>query len=336
MDPNSDFNKDGVKAAAMVILGGGSLLFGIVPAWFSRQNRRRHPLLISMLLCFGAGVLLATAIVHMLSEVKEQLPKYAELVFCIGFFIVYIVDELVHYCCGEAIQHDHHAIIINNHSEHGHGHSHAEPDRVQRTTHYGSDQETRSLLRRTESNDENCDTDTENANARICHTSHEEPCEQNWIGVLGLLCALSLHSFLEGLAIGVQDTGNRVLLLLLAVSAHKFVVAFCLGIELCTNTNQGFRSHAVSITVFAMGSVLGIGLGMCLVDIQQSLSAFTIPALQGLAGGTLLYVTVSEVLPREKARWHQNRAAPAAGLKQLLSVIIGFTVMTILNNYLSD
>lgn len=48
------------------------------------------------------------------------------------------------------------------------------------------------------------------ANARICHTTHREPCEQSLAGHAGLLCALTLHSLLEGLAIGVQDTAGKV------------------------------------------------------------------------------------------------------------------------------
>jgi zinc transporter ZupT len=49
------------------------------------------------------------------------------------------------------------------------------------------------------------------SNARICHTSHVEPCESSLVGGhIGLLMALSIHSFLEGLAIGVQDTGKKV------------------------------------------------------------------------------------------------------------------------------
>lgn len=48
------------------------------------------------------------------------------------------------------------------------------------------------------------------ANARICHTNHSEPCEQSLAGHAGLLLALSLHSVLEGIAVGVQDTSAKV------------------------------------------------------------------------------------------------------------------------------
>lgn len=48
------------------------------------------------------------------------------------------------------------------------------------------------------------------SNARICHTSHEEPCVQSLTGTLGLFAALSLHSAIEGLAIGVQNSSRKV------------------------------------------------------------------------------------------------------------------------------
>ena len=58
-----------------------------------------------MLLCFGAGVLLATALLHILPETRhgmEETQEYwgigwlAELVFCVEFFLVYLVEEIVH------------------------------------------------------------------------------------------------------------------------------------------------------------------------------------------------------------------------------------------------
>lgn len=68
----NDYPLDRTRAniLSMFFLGGGSFLFGVLPTCISIRNRRRHPLLISALLCFGAGVLLATAIVHMLPDVS--------------------------------------------------------------------------------------------------------------------------------------------------------------------------------------------------------------------------------------------------------------------------
>lgn len=55
-----------------------------------------------------------------------------------------------------------------------------------------------------------------------------------------------------------------------------------------------------------------------------------VPILQGLAGGTLLYVTVCEIMPRERAKWHRRRSA---GVLQLFSMILGFVIIYLLNNY---
>jgi len=54
-------------------------------------------------------------------------------------------------------------------------------------------------------------------NARICHVSHSEPCGDSLTGYAGLLCALTIHSLLEGLAIGVQDSGAKVCCLFLLI-----------------------------------------------------------------------------------------------------------------------
>lgn len=164
--------------------------------------------------------------------------------------------------------------------------------------------------------------------------NHEEPCRQSFAGHFGLLTALSIHSLLEGLAIGVQDSAAKVIILVTAVASHKFVVGFCLGVELSSDQTAKFRNHFLAILVFSLGSVVGIAVGMGLVDFQTSSSSIALPILQGIAGGTLLYVTVCEVLPREKARWHQNRFNRGAGLAQLLAFTIGFTLMTLMNIYI--
>lgn len=63
---------------------------------------------------------------------REDLHSgYAEIVFCIGFLIVYLVDELVHYCFGEAIQHSHGTAVLAV------GHTHSDSD-VQQSIYHSS------------------------------------------------------------------------------------------------------------------------------------------------------------------------------------------------------
>ena len=295
---------DQAKVLAMLILGGGSFVVGILPGYLGRRFQRNQ-ILFSFLLCFGAGVLIATSIVHILSEVQKSIPDSAAVYFCGGFFLVYMVDCIVHY------------FGVDGHS---HGPAVVTPGRSPSTASYGAaDSEREALLG--PSNE-----------PRL-----EVPPHPHAASKIGLLCALSLHSFLEGLAIGVQDTGKKVLLLITAVACHKYVVGFCLGLEWSegsANRSGNVRNMLVSMTIFSLGSILGIGLGMALVDYKDLWSSSTIPVLQAVAGGTLLYVTLSEVMPREKAKYH-GRSRTANGI-QFIACLLGFILMVVLNTYLSD
>lgn len=64
------------KLLAMVVLGMGSFIAGLLPALISERNRRRFPLTASLMLCFGAGILLATALIHILPEVRLHVKVY--------------------------------------------------------------------------------------------------------------------------------------------------------------------------------------------------------------------------------------------------------------------
>lgn len=266
---------------------------------------------------------------------REDLDSsLAEIVFCVGFILVYLADELLHFCCGEAIQHQHsHGAeesrpILPSHS---HGHSHSSYGSTERHIHESPKEPSTTC----EEHQHRHDVEDENVNARICHTSHTEPCRQTLAGIIGMLTALSIHSLLEGLAIGIQDTTAKVMILFTAVISHKLVVAFCLGVELTASEGSKFKHHLMAIFVFAFGSVLGILLGMGLVDATSATDSKFIPILQGIAGGTLLYVTLCEVLPRERARWHQT-SNKAAGLGQFLAFVVGFSVMTTMNQFISE
>ena len=74
---SSEENMDVIwtKVAVMALISL-TLVASLLPLWFKKYfvpaNHRQSPtraLVISVLLCFGAGVLLSTAMVHMLPEV---------------------------------------------------------------------------------------------------------------------------------------------------------------------------------------------------------------------------------------------------------------------------
>ena len=75
-----DMNKTATKALAMIFLGGGSLLLGLVPMklkkWFKRVNdTSKYENIFSSLLCFGGGLLLATSLLNILPEVTNLKPS---------------------------------------------------------------------------------------------------------------------------------------------------------------------------------------------------------------------------------------------------------------------
>lgn len=307
-------NVDQAKVLAMLVLGGGSFLVGMLPGYMNRRYQRNQ-LLLTFFLCLGAGVLIATSIVHILTEVQKSLPDSAAIYFCGGFFLVYLVDVIVHYF----------GINVPGHS---HGTQSGHPTRSNSTGSYGAvDSERESLL------------GPSGVPEAVPEPAPPVQCATNGsTGKVGLLCALSLHSFLEGLAIGVQETSSKVLLLITAVACHKYVVGFCLGLEWSEGGNSSrssvLRNLLISMLIFSVGSVLGIAIGMALVDYKDLWSSSTIPVLQAIAGGTLLYVTLSEVLPREKAKYHQG--SRSANAIQFVACVLGFVLMAALNTYLSE
>ncbi|XP_045101639.1 protein zntC-like isoform X2 [Portunus trituberculatus] len=143
-----------------------------------------------------------------------------------------------------------------------------------------------------------------------------------------VILALSFHSVFEGLAVGLQVREVDVWYLLGAISAHKFVIAFCMGLELlASGTSAGVM--VIYMVVFALVSPLGVAFGILVTEnlaADTSSHLLTVTVLQGLAGGTILYVTFFEVLERERGR-------PGGRLLKFLFVLLGFSAMASLEAF---
>jgi zinc transporter ZupT len=105
------------------------------------------------------------------------------------------------------------------------------------------------------------------------------------------MAALSLHSFLEGLAIGIQDTLSQIRTLFIGVASHKLIAGLGLGIKL---SRKGIfpTTTALVILAFATMSPAGIALGMALTGLNHWLELI----LQSTAAGTFLYVGIIQSL----------------------------------------
>jgi len=138
-----------------------------------------------------------------------------------------------------------------------------------------------------------------------------------------LLLALSFHSVFEGIAIGLQETKDSLISLFIAVIVHKAVMGFSLGLNIA-QSELSVRSFIISILVFSLASPLGIGIGMGVANLPDTLPTdIANGVLQGIAGGTFLYITFFEVLPHELN-------VPSKRLWKVFFVIIGYAAICVL------
>lgn len=243
----------------------------------------------------------------------DQFP-FAEGVVCLGFFAVYLFEELGELLISSNSSHDEkdsetgNGIAMSNvsnsthqngavkpsgdnhnnhgHSHHGHGHSHGPPVSL-------TDPKQRSVA------------------AAIR-------------GFL-LVFALSFHSIFEGMAIGLQTTINDVWFLFAAVTVHELAIMFCIGLEMLASKIKVAIYVSYMVTLGLITPV-GVAIGIAVTEYSHDQSPthmLTIAILQGVAAGTLLYVTFLEVLERER-RKHGH------GLAKLGAVFLGFLLLSLL------
>jgi len=289
------------KIVSMTILGGVSLIVGFIPLLLAKkvniQPGSRGSLVVSCLNCFGGGVILTTALTHMLPEVnlflahniasgqiEESGLPLAEIWVLCGFFMIYFVEEVTHLVLGRCNKspsgstHEKKAMVNGS----AHGHSHDIAGQVQSTA----------ALR----------------------------------GFLVVL-AISLHAVFEGIAMGLTNNTRSVWLLFIAISAHKYVISFCISLQFVTSGLKTTLS-IIYFSTFALISPVGAGIGILLsetISSEAEAQTVAVTVLQGLATGTLLYVVFFEVIEKE-------RQGGTSGMIQVVFVILGFLCMLALES----
>jgi len=310
------------KVVSMLLLGGVSLLVGCLPiavarkmGWDSAEDfnaSKKAQVALTCLNCFGAGVILTTCITHMLPEVNLFLQlniraglvrdtglPLAEIIVLCGFFMIYIVEELVHKILSAGRK------DLNKEQQQG---------TENKAFHDGEDSNEAKKV-------QNHSHDHEELPMEMLGA--EKSFQANMRGFLVIL-ALSLHAVFEGIAVGLSHSPTAVWYLFFAIAAHKYVISFCCGVQFVTS---GVKTVLVIIyiAVFSLISPVGIGIGLGLtstISSEAEAQTVTVTVLQGLAAGTLLYVVFFEVLEKERQK-KKN------GLLQVIFVVLGFVVMVL-------
>ena len=398
------------KILVLTLLGVFRLFFGLVPLKITKklklwgesgvshrlvkQRRQRVDAAISFCLSFGGGVLLATCFIHMIPEVRESLEAvkhsgsnvisrntsfpFAEFIICCGFFLVYVLEEVVHRVF---LHSGHKEPCVRPASPQFSPTAETELKKTEKATgekfNFSSETDVplpaksrpgtggkvvpassqvhliaSSLSLEQSGKDSgvfpvpqhstlisvsgkiNCYPCEVKDKSEVLHHHHagfsiDSLNHESMVGSLRrflVVVALSFHSVFEGLAIGIQQTQRDVWYLFTAVSIHACAILFCIGLELVMSGVRVINLMLYIVTL-ALVSPLGVAIGI-LVTVKSSTEGPTqdlaVAVLQGIAGGTILYITFFEVLDREK------RKQTGSGIMRLAFILLGFSVMVAL------
>jgi len=154
---------------------------------------------------------------------------------------------------------------------------------------------------------------------------HHGPCfdiKKAWLFII----AITLHQLPEGLAVGVAYGAENIinpLSLVVGIAAHNIPEGLTIAISLVAAGNSRIRA---ALTAFVIGLVqpLGAIIGLFLMGVSFNI----VPYGMALAGGTLLFVVINEILPETYGNKNTNSSAAA--------VFIGFIIMTYLTMVIAD
>uniref|UniRef100_A0A0M3JVV5 Zinc transporter ZIP2 (inferred by orthology to a human protein) n=1 Tax=Anisakis simplex TaxID=6269 RepID=A0A0M3JVV5_ANISI len=164
-----------------------------------------------------------------------------------------------------------------------------------------------------------------------CETVNEDPpilmksmphAHIHGVRSITFVLAISFHSVIEGLALGVQNDFTELLALFISLMVHKLIVAFSVGLQLGRTHAHALGWVCGSLLLLSLMSPLGGLIGMFVqnAQIDNKLKDFIILITQGLAVGTFIYVTFFEVLLHERDNEHPN-------LLKLAFMIVGFALI---------
>ncbi|NWX93511.1 S39A3 protein, partial [Nothoprocta pentlandii] len=292
----------------VLMLLGSLLPVKIIEADYEKAHRSRR--VIALCNSFGGGVFLATCFNALLPAVREKLSDVlsqgnvttdypvAETIMMVGFFMTVFVEQLV-----LTFQKEKPSFI--------------DLETFNAGSDVGSDSEYESPF-------------IASSRGRALRAEHghrphshglnvQELSRSGPLRLFSLVFALSAHSIFEGLALGLQEEGGKVMSLFLGVAVHETLVAVALGVSMAKSSLAMKDAAKVAVTVSLM-IPLGISIGMGIESAHNVASNVASVLLQGIAGGTFLFVTFFEILAKELEDKNDR-------LLKVLSLVLGYTAL---------
>lgn len=290
----------------VLMLAGSLLPVKIIDADYEKAHRSRKVL--ALCNSFGGGVFLATCFNALLPAVREKLDEVlrqgnvtmdypvAETIMMVGFFVTVFVEQLV-----LTFQKEKPSFI--------------DLETFNAGSDIGSDSEYESpFIASSRGRPLYGDHAHHSHGLNIQQLSRSSP-----LRLVGLVFALCTHSIFEGLALGLQEEGDKVVSLFLGVAIHETLVAVALGVSMARSSLPLKDAVKMAVTVSLM-IPLGISIGLGIESAQNTASSITSLLLQGVAAGTFLFITFFEILAKELED-KNNR------LLKVLCLVLGYAAL---------
>jgi zinc transporter 1/2/3 len=216
----------------------------------------------------------------------------------------------------------------HNHS-HGHGHEHnLDEQKLMKLRRVSTKSISASLFERGR------------ASTNSTHHHHDDHISEHLHGsllaALMLLAALSIHSVLAGLSIGLVTDVSKIMSTAIAIVAHKVFAGYALGSTMVA-ADLGLERHLSLSIVFSLSTPLGILIGMGLSSGSYNEDSQSVGVVQAVVAGTFLYVAIMEVGMKELliCRHHDGPLEASMSEKQiealkLFSMLLGYVAMSLL------
>lgn len=133
---------------------------------------------------------------------------------------------------------------------------------------------------------------------------------------------LSLHSLLEGAALGVSNTFIDLSVILVAILAHKWAASFSLAVKL-NRTNLSLKASALYFILFAIMTPLGIIMAT-VINRHNEVYPLIRPLFNSLAAGAFIYIGTLHGLKRS------IMIERCCNLRESCWLIIGFLLTALL------
>ncbi|KAL3284153.1 hypothetical protein HHI36_018321 [Cryptolaemus montrouzieri] len=297
--------------------------------FFSIVHQDRYNFLMAAFHSFGAGVMLCTCLIHLVTSVHTSIAEefkgeitspcqYAQVLICIGFFLVYFIEEIGQWVITKVpskpfIRTPEYSnsvsstsnTVISTISNHMIDFQKLKPIAIEKTA---------------SEEDESCMSETPN----IVVINKKE-----FVRFLFTEAAVGVHAIFEGLSIGLQCKVINIIYLSIGMTIHSITTLVCLGLNLIIGRapkSTIFRHFSVLAVLSPAAVLLGMGMNMAGKDWdKRKVNTY----MEALSAGNITYITFFEVLSKEKKK-RCNK------LYRNLFIVIGFALMCYLEYFTFD